>query len=328
MECNNIAPVAFFIFNRPALTARVFERIRAARPGKLLVVADGPRPTRPDDAQLCATTRKIVESPDWPCELITNFADENLGCRRRLSSGLNWVFEQCPEAIILEDDCVPCRSFFSFCSSMLSRYRDDARIMHVSGDNFGKGVRWGAGSYYFSRYSFSWGWASWRRAWRYYDVNVSCWPAARKEGWLASILDDPLEVEYWTGTFDKLHRGEIDTWDYQWLFTCWCQSGLSILPNANLVTNIGAGPDALHFKEGHSTIGIPTRELDECVDPVVVIRDKEADRVAFEEHIAGRQMREERIWYRRMKKRLAVKTRIKRLLGRLMLSDAGRSGML
>ena len=133
MESDNIAPVAFFIFNRPALTARVFECIRAARPRKLLVVADGPRPTRPDDAQLCEATRKIVESPDWPCELITSFADGNLGCRRRLSSGLNWVFDQCPEAIVLEDDCVPCRSFFSFCSTMLSRYRDDARIMHVSG---------------------------------------------------------------------------------------------------------------------------------------------------------------------------------------------------
>ena len=211
---------------------------------------------------------------------------------------------------------------------MLSRYRDDARIMHVSGDNFGNGMRRGAGSYYFSRYSLSWGWASWRRAWRYYDLNLSCWPVARKEGWLASILDDPLEVEYWTGIFDKLHRGEIDTWDYQWLFTCWCQSGLSVLPNANLVTNIGAGPDALHYKENNGLIGIPTSELDECVDPVVVIRDKEADRFTFEEHIAGRQMREERVWYRTVIKRLAVRSRIKRLLQRFIVPGAVRNAAL
>jgi len=309
-----MAPVALIIFNRPHLTSQVFERVRAARPRRLLVVADGPRPTRPEDVQLCEATRKIVTSPDWTCELLTNFADENLGCRRRLSSGLDWVFDQCPEAIILEDDCLPCSSFFSFCSSMLSRYCDDARIMHVSGQNFQDGVHRGTGSYYFSRYSLSWGWASWRRAWRYYDVKVSLWPTALKERWLESILDDPLEIDYWTEIYDRLYRGEIDTWDYQWLFACWCQNGLSILPNENLVSNIGMGPDAIHFNEPNSNLGIPTRELGDCVHPKAVIRDKEADRFTFEEHIAGRQMRESRKWFRRMRKRLALRTRMKGLL--------------
>ena len=194
MESSDIAPVAFFIFKRPALTARVFERIRAAKPPRLLVVADGPRPSRPEEAQLCEATRKVVSTPDWPCELLVNFADENLGNRRRLSSGLNWVFEQCDQAIILEDDCLPSASFFPFCSEMLNRYRDDARIMHISGDNFQDGHRSGTGSYYFSRYSLSWGWASWRRAWRHYDVALSMWPIALNEHWLAAILEDPLEI--------------------------------------------------------------------------------------------------------------------------------------
>lgn len=328
MDRNNISPVALFIFNRPALTARVYERIRAARPKRLLVVADGPRATRREDVQLCEATRKIVASPDWPCKLITNFADENLGCRRRLSSGLDWVFQQCPEAIILEDDCVPCSSFFSFCSAMLSRYRDDSRIMHIGGDNWQGGVHRGTGSYFFSRYTHIWGWASWRRAWRYYDVSIPSWSAARKGKWLDSILEDPLEIEYWTGIFDRVHRGEIDTWDYQWLYACWTQNGLSILPNENLVTNIGAGPDALNFKEGHSTIGIPTRELKEFTDPAAVIREKEADRFDFEQHIAGRRMRTERVWFRRLKKRLAVGIRIKRLLRRSNPPEAGRKGAL
>jgi hypothetical protein len=126
-----MTPVALFIFNRPHLTAEVYERVRAARPSRLLVVADGPRPTRPEDVRLSEATRKIVTSPDWQCELLTNFAEENLGARRRILSGLDWVFDLCLEAIILEDDCVPCPSFFSFCSSMLSHYRDDTRIMHL-----------------------------------------------------------------------------------------------------------------------------------------------------------------------------------------------------
>jgi hypothetical protein len=180
------APVALIVFNRPDLTSKVYERVRAARPRRLLMVADGPRPNRPEDPRLCEAVRKIVSSPDWPCELLTNFQEVNLGCRRRISSGLDWVFDQCSEAIILEDDCIPCPSFFSFCSTMLNCYREDTRIMHISGDNWQNGTRRGNGSYFFSRYSLSWGWASWRRAWRYYDVGLSAWPTARKEGWLAS----------------------------------------------------------------------------------------------------------------------------------------------
>ena len=208
IDINNVEtpPIALIVFNRPHLTSQVYERVRMAKPRRLLVVADGPRPDRPEEPKLCEAARKIVSSPDWPCELEKNFADQNLGNRLRLSSGLNWVFDQCPEAIILEDDCLPCPSFFSFCSEMLSRYREDPRVMHVSGQNLQGGRRRGTGSYFFSRYSLSWGWASWRRAWHYYDVELGAWPTARQEGWLTSMLDDPLEIEYWTGILDKTHR--------------------------------------------------------------------------------------------------------------------------
>jgi hypothetical protein len=309
-----MVPVVLIIFNRPHLTARVFEHIRVAKPPRLLVVADGPRQSQPDDVELCQAARRIATSLDWPCELLTNFSDTNLRCRRRISSGLDWAFEHCTEAIVLEDDCVPCSSFFDFCSHMLERYRDDARIMHVSGNNFQGGIRRGSGSYYFSRYSHTWGWASWRRAWRYYDVHLTSWPLALREAWLNHVLEDKLEIEYWTHIFEKTYAGQIDCWDYQWLFTCWCQGGLSILPNTNLVSNIGVGPDATNFKQAHSTIGIPARELEDCRHPVAIVRDREADRLTFEEHIAGRQMREARKWHRIMRNRLAVRTQIKRML--------------
>jgi len=304
-----MTPIALFVFNRPHLTTQVYERVRAARPSRLLVVADAPRANRPDDVQLCDATRKIVTSPDWPCELLTNFAEENLGARRRISSGLDWVFDLCPEAIILEDDCVPCPSFFSFCSNMLSCYREDTRIMHITGNNFQGGRRRGNGSYFFSRYAHTWGWASWRRAWRYFDVNMKAWPIARQERWLASVMDDPVEIKYWTGILEQAYRGLIEVWDYQWMFTCWSQSGLSIQPNENLVTNIGVGPDALHFKQGHSTIGIPTRELGKCVHPSVMMADREADRFTFRKHILRKQS-----WFREMRNTLALRTRMTRLL--------------
>jgi hypothetical protein len=304
-----MTPVALFIFNRPELTAQVYERVRAARPSRLLVVADGPRPTRPEDIRLCEATRRIVTSPDWPCELLTNFTEENLGARRRISSGLDWVFDLCPEAIILEDDCVPCPSFFSFCSSMLSYYRDDSRVMHITGHNFQGGRRRGNGSYFFSKYLHTWGWASWRRAWHYYDVSLKAWPIAKQESWLASVLDDPLEIRYWTRIFDLTYHKLIEVWDYQWIFTCWTQSGLSIHPNENLVTNIGVGPDALHYKHTTSMIGIPTRELGECVHPTAMIPDKEADRWTFRKHLLERQS-----WLHKIRNTVALRTRVKRLL--------------
>jgi len=309
-----MAPVVLIIFNRPQLTARVYERIRAARPRQLLVVADGPRTTRPGEAQLCESARKIVSSPDWPCELSVNFASENLGNRRRVSSGLDWVFERCSEAIVLEDDCLPCASFFSFCSTMLERFRDDERVMHISGDNFDGKTHWGGASYYFSRYPFTWGWASWKRAWRHYDVNLAAWPAAQSERRLESVFENPVEIRYWTDIFNKLYRGEIDTWDYQWLFSCWRRGGLSVLPNKNLVTNIGVGEDAAHFTSYHITTGVPTHELGELVHPKTVIRNKKADQSSFGKHIAVGPEYQNHAWLRNIRKKLALRTRMKSLL--------------
>jgi hypothetical protein len=306
------APVALFVFNRPHLTLQAYDRIRQARPRRLFIIADGPRIGHPRDPGLCHATRSIVSSPDWKCELQTNFAEENLGNGRRMSSGLNWVFSQCEEAIILEDDCVPCRSFFTFCTTLLTYYRDDRRVMHISGNNYQSGIRRGIGSYFFSRYSLSWGWASWARAWRHYDFKIRTWPADREEAWLHSFLEDPLEIEYWTTIFERLYGGLIDTWDYQWLFSCWRHNGLSIQPSVNLVSNVGAGPDATNYKDTHSTIGVPTEELEELLHPGKVQRDRKADQFTFRNHIAPKHPSR----LQRLRDKIAFRTRIKSLLSR------------
>ncbi|MGC1799486.1 MAG: hypothetical protein WA701_03795, partial [Solirubrobacterales bacterium] len=182
-------PVAMLIFNRPETTARVFERVREARPPKLLVVADGPRADRPGEAGRCREARAVVEAVDWPCELMTDYSEVNLGCGKRISSGLDWVFDSVEEAIVLEDDCLPHPSFFRFCEELLKRYRAEERVVHVSGDNFQSAGRAGGAvgrllrlagrswspSYYFSRYAHVWGWASWRRAWSDYDFEMTAW---------------------------------------------------------------------------------------------------------------------------------------------------------
>ena len=287
-------PVALFVFNRPETTARVIEAVRAADPPLLLVVADGPRPDVPSDATACREVRALIDRIDWPCPVRTNYADANLGCRARVASGIDWVFDEVPEAILLEDDTLPDPTFFRFAEELLGRYREDNRVMCISGDNFQRGRRRGSASYYFSRYTHIWGWATWRRAWDRYDRDLTRWPTLRAEGWLASVLRDPAEIEYWTNVFDRVARGDIDTWDYQWLFTCWVEGGLTVLPNRNLVTNIGFFPGATHTSGDSALARIPTEPMGfPLVHPEHVTANAAAD--AFTARTIFREGRRSRI---------------------------------
>lgn len=271
-------PVAFVVFNRPELTARVFARIAAARPSTLLVVADGPRPARAGDAERCAAVREVVSRVDWPCELLTNFADANLGCRRRVASGLDWVFATVEEAIILEDDCLPDATFFRYCAELLARHRDDERVGMISGDNFQPASHVRPYSYSYSHFCHIWGWATWRRAWRHYDVGMSLWPAARDAGLLETMFADRAYVRWWSEIFDRVHAGEIDTWDYQWVFACWAQRALSVMPATNLISNIGFGPEATHTRRATAGADLPTAPMRFPLQhPPFTIRDACAD---------------------------------------------------
>jgi hypothetical protein len=272
-------PVALLIFNRPDTTATVFAAIAKARPATLLVVADGPRATRRGEEELCAAARAVIGRVDWPCRVLTNFSDHNLGCRRRVSSGIDWVFSLVEEAIFLEDDCVPDPTFFSFCEEMLDRYRSDSRVMHIGGTNFQGTARVGEESYYFSRHVHVWGWASWRRAWQHYDVNMGAWSWARATGRVHDILSTPAERRAFTTLFDRVARREIDTWDTQWTVACRAQNALSIVPSRNLISNIGFRGDATHTGDaGHSVATMPTFPVAlPLVHPAYTLADAAAD---------------------------------------------------
>lgn len=298
-------PVAFLIFNRPDTTERVFAEIARAKPVKLLVVADGPRADHHADSEKCAAARAIIERIDWECEVLTNYSEINLGCKSRVSSGLDWVFEHCEEAIILEDDCLPHPTFFRYCAELLQKYRDDERVMSISGDNFQFGRGRATYSYYFSRYPHVWGWASWRRAWKNYDVEMKVWPGLRGTLWLLDVVGDTSVAEYWRDIFDKTFSAAIDTWDYQWLFSCWTQSGLVALPSVNLVSNIGFGRNATHAKTTSAVDDVPATEMTfPLVAPPCTVRDGEADR--FTEEMFGWGRSREKRLSRRLRRRLST----------------------
>ncbi len=238
-------PVALIVFNRPELTRLVLDAVRRVRPSKLLVIADGPRAHHEGDGSRCQATQAVIEAVDWPCEVLREYSDVNLGCRRRVSSGIDWVFSVVDEAIILEDDCLPDPTFFRFCEELLDRYRDEDRVMSIGGTSFHRSPPSSA-SYCFSKFPHVWGWATWRRAWRRYDVNIARWPDVRDADELRNVIPWPADRRRWTSIFDRLHRGDIDTWDYQWVFATWLHGGISIVPEVNLVSNLGFSAEATH----------------------------------------------------------------------------------
>jgi hypothetical protein len=278
------APVLLIIYKRPDLTRRALDAIRAARPPRLFVAADGPR--TPADADACRTARAVID--EYGGDVVRNFAGENLGCGIRVHTAITWAFGMTEELIVLEDDCVPTRSFFGFCNELLARYRDDERVMHVSGDNF-VGPPRTPHSYYFSKYTHAWGWATWRRAWRHFDWTMARWPEMKAAGLVESWCPDPYEQRYWTAIFDQMHGGARDVWDYMWMFACWSQSGLSALPRVNLVQNEGWGPDATHTQAKIDTP--PVAELDAIEHPPYVLHDPFNDALTFERNFGGAWMK-------------------------------------
>jgi hypothetical protein len=281
-----ITPVAFLIYNRPDLTKKVFEEIRKAKPPKLFIIADGPRLNKPAEKEKVAETREIIENVDWECEVVKDYSDLNLGCKKRVSSGISRVFENCDEAIFLEDDCLPHQSFFRYCQELLEYYRDDERVMMISGNNF-QNQKIRPYSYYFSVYSHIWGWCSWKRAWQKYDENMLLWPEIKKNDFLKYWLSGNRAVRHWTEEFDKTHENKIDTWDYQFLFSCWINHGLAILPQVNLVSNIGFGSSASHTGDKkHRLSNILSEEIAFPLDhPPYIVKDLAADKYEEKEFI-------------------------------------------
>ncbi len=270
--------VLFIIFNRPDTTAKVFAQIKTARPARLYIAADGPRDSYPQESELCEQTRKIAQQIDWDCEVKTLFREKNMGCKQAVSSAINWFFDNEEEGIILEDDCLPSHSFFRFCDELLDKYRLDTRIRHISGCNLQRGHIWGNSSYYFSNMTHVWGWASWKRVWKDYDVTLSQYKENEVKEKLADIFDDPLIVESWHHIFKEVKAGKIDTWDYQLGLINFFNNSLSVIPNYNLVSNIGFGENATHSTDTASLFAnIPLAEINDITHPLYILPEKRAD---------------------------------------------------
>lgn len=270
-------PILFTIFNRPAATKKVFDVIRAEKPSRLYIAADGPREGNEEDAIRCLLCREIVSALDWDCEVKTNYRSINLGCGKSMSSAITWFFENEEEGIIIEDDCLPNKSFFEYCESLLEKYRNDAEVMMICGTTYQTSQSTNE-SYYFSKYVHVWGWASWKRAWMGYKYQLENLQEVTEV--LKKTFRASREYSVWLKNMKMIIDG-FDTWDYQWMYHIWKLNGLSIIPWNNMVSNIGFGPDATHTFDISSEQALMKRfELETLRHPQRISVNKKAD--AFE----------------------------------------------
>ena len=262
-------PILFIIFNRPDTTQIVFDRIKQIKPKKLFIAADGPREEIEGEKDKCNESRNIIKQIDWECDIKTLYRNENLGCGLSVSTAITWFFDHVEEGIILEDDCLPDLSFFNFCSVLLEKYRNNNNIMHISGNNFQFGRKRGNATYYFSHYPHNWGWATWKRAWEKFDFDLNL-----LDDYINSIslqkTRNKKELDFFMNIL-KSQKLKLDIWDYQWLFATWYYNGLSIIPNNNLVTNIGFGNNATHTNNKDDiSANIPTKPIKKITHPLII----------------------------------------------------------
>ncbi|WP_143822295.1 nucleotide-diphospho-sugar transferase [Mucilaginibacter pedocola] len=279
----------FLIFNRPQLTQRVFDAIAIAKPKRLYIAADGPRESNESDNELCAQTREVTTKVNWDCEVKTLFRQQNLGCKTAVAGAINWFFEHEEEGIILEDDCLPHESFFRYCEELLHRYRNDERVMSVSGSNLlGKPWKYDEQSYFFAHGGI-WGWATWRRAWQLYDRDMKGWPDLQTQKTIKENIQTKDWYNFYAPMFEASYNDTLDTWDIQWFYTILVNNGLAINPAVNLVSNIGFA-NGTHLNSNDTAIA--NLSVSPIAFPLVPPPSQKADKAYLKltyKHVTGGQ---------------------------------------
>jgi hypothetical protein len=247
-------PVLFLVYNRPYHTTVVFDTIKKLKPKYLYISADGPNPKKEFDQVNCDKVKSIFNSIDWDCELKTLFRKENLGCRVAVSSAIDWFFNNIDKGIIIEDDILPDITFFGFCEQLLKFYEFDVSVMQISGTNVEKVWKSNKNDYFFSMFGGIWGWATWKRAWEKYNVDIPDWSNNEVQEILNNKWFGDKEFQERKKIYDKIYNNQIDTWDYQWTFYKLLNNGFSVVPSKNLISNIGFSEDALHTKDTNSPL--------------------------------------------------------------------------
>ena len=282
-------PVVVVLFNRPQCAEQLFSALRLIQPRRLYVISDAPREGVLGEKTKVAASRAYFENIPWPCQVEYDYAAQNMGTMDRISTGLEWVFSEVHQAIILEDDCIPNPEFFLFCEVLLDKYAEDDRVLSISGTRLAP-EKDDSSDYRFSRYAFCWGWASWARAWSKFDADMSGYSKVPKTEFLRSKLGGFRQALYWRWLLNRVVNGRIVSWAYKWTFAHWFNNGLSVVPRVNLVTNMGFGEDATNTKTKSRWLSLKVQRLSfPLKHPLVVSPDLEFDRW-IEDHVFSKSL--------------------------------------
>jgi hypothetical protein len=282
-------PILLIIYNRSQEYLPQVTVLRKIQPKEIYIYADGPKNTEVDK-RMCDNARAtLLNLIDWECNIATYFKENNSGCGKGPYEAISWFFSQIDAGIILEDDCIPSISFFHFCKELLIKYKNDTRVWQISGTNrLGKYEDESDYSYLFSNYPSEWGWATWKRAWINYDYKISLWKDQSVRRNLSQIYYKSTWRTKLFSIFEETYANNenISWWDYQWLFTKNINSGLSIVPKINLVSNIGTGDNATHTTDaGNKFMNLEALELpDKLIHPNNIIADYVYDSRILDEH--------------------------------------------
>jgi hypothetical protein len=304
-------PVLILAHSRPDLTELVMEAVARARPARLFLACDGPRGDVAGERERVAEVRRVMDAAiTWPSEVYRLHQDRNLGCRRAIQAGIDWFFAHVDEGIILEDDCIPHPDFFAYCQELLTRYRDDARVMHISGDGSMRSPRSRRPtSYVFTHHAAIFGWATWRRAWQRYDRDLAGWREMRDDPVrVAALFPHEVQRAWWTRILEGLERSDdAHTWDFQWMFTVRNAGGLAVVPTSNLITNLGFRSDGTHVTVPDHRAAVPLEAMPTIVHP---------DEVAVDPGLDWQVQCDVKGWGRRPSLRARVFSRARSVLGR------------
>ena len=283
--------ILFITYKRLDTTKQVFETIKKAKPQKIYISSNFGK-NKEEVKKVIEVRTYLEENIDWKCKVSKLYRTKYLSAKLSISGAIDWFFENEEQGIILEDDCLPSQSFFWFCENLLHHYADDKKVGAITGNNFQNNKWRGSASYYFSKFAHCWGWATWRRAWHHNDTDLKFWPKWRNsKDWL-NYMPDKVERKFWQNNFDRVHAGEIDTWDYPWDASRFRKGFIAATPNVNLVSNIGYGEGATHTISKNSQFSnMPTYELGPMVYLNKVERDLLADQWTFDFHYGGKNLR-------------------------------------
>ena len=281
-------PILILIFNRPKETRKLINRLEKFKPKNIYIFSDGPRKNNESDLKKNNECKQLIQDLKWKNNIKKKYLKNNLGCKNAVSKGISWFFENEEMGIILEDDCIPTKSFFKFCEWGLIKFKNNDKIGSITGNNFLKSNININSSYYFSKYAHCWGWATWRNRWALYNKNITFWKRWKNSKNFRKLFNLKHEILYWKKIFNNVSKNKIDSWAYPWNLCLWYNNKIVLTPKYNLVKNVGYGNSATHTFVNSHNLNYSTTKLNfPYKSPQINKVNMEADNYVFYNHFQG-----------------------------------------